>query len=136
MAIYGPQGPEAGHKQYTPQDIQDLQLWKDKTSEAAMLLESNADVMTELRSFYVGLKTNEDFTPRQECQKSIDFFAARLEKLINWMKTQVRRVNLLAHIIDDRKELVSLGLDYHHRGSNFSRSYNIFNIKQWRERSD
>jgi hypothetical protein len=107
MAIYGSEGSQDAHKQYSPQDIQYLQLWKDKTGEATMMLESNAKVLKVLQGYYIGLLDNQDFPLRTECQKSIHSFAARIEKNMDWMQIQADRARLLAGIISDRRELVS-----------------------------
>lgn len=71
-----------------------------------MLLESNADVMTALREYYLKLLENGDFPLRTDCQKDVQNFAADMEDNIVWIKMQVRRLNLLAEIINDRKNLV------------------------------
>lgn len=73
-----------------------------------MMLESNVNVMTALRDYYVNLTTDEKFPLRNECQKSIFVFADDVGKSISWLRTQILRVKLLADIIADRKELVSL----------------------------
>jgi len=107
MAIYGPRGPGYAHQQYKPYHIQDLQYFKDKTSEVVMVLQSNVDVMTALRRYYVGLKTNKDFALTDACQENIDSFAADLDVIIDELKMHISRAKLLAGTISDRKELVS-----------------------------
>lgn len=52
LALYGSQDPEYAYKQYKRHDMQDLQRWKDMSSEAVMTLESNIATMTSLRGFY------------------------------------------------------------------------------------
>lgn len=73
-----------------------------------MMLESNVDVLTALRKYYVKLKSNDDFPLAGECQESIEEFAGNVGKNIDELKMQIPRAKLLAGIISDRKELVSL----------------------------
>ncbi|OCL02650.1 hypothetical protein AOQ84DRAFT_266113, partial [Glonium stellatum] len=61
MAIYGPRGRGYAHKDYKPYDIQDLQYWLDKTSEAIMVMGANVDVISALQRFYFSLRENKDF---------------------------------------------------------------------------
>lgn len=81
-------------------------MWKEKTSQAKTLLESNIDVMAALRAYYTTLLDNEDFPLKTECRRSIQNFAADVESNVVWIKMQVRRLDLLAEIIGDRKNLV------------------------------
>jgi hypothetical protein len=81
-------------------------MWKEKTTQAKTLLESNADVVAGLRGYYVELLDNEDFPFRLECRKSIQNFAADIESNIIRIKMQVHRLDLLSEIISDRKDLV------------------------------
>ena len=107
MAIYRSKSPRSAHESYSPKDIQDLQRWRDKANEAAMMLQSNVDVVTALKNYYAGLSTDEKFPLRQDCQRNIVAFAADIDKITSWLRTQILRVKLLADIIADRKELVS-----------------------------
>jgi hypothetical protein len=83
-------------------------LWREETREAAMLLESNADVMATLRAYYVELLNNEDFPLGADCRKYIHDFAADMENNIVCIRMQVRRLDLLAEVINERKNLVCL----------------------------
>lgn len=87
--------------------------------------------MDALRAYYVRLLDNEDFPLRTECRKSIQNFAVYIESNTVWAKMQVCRLNLLAEVIDGRKDLVRLTI----RGttkvhiSNYPRLLNISRIK-------
>ncbi|KAG9601193.1 hypothetical protein KCU77_g2022, partial [Aureobasidium melanogenum] len=107
LALYGSQESKHSRETYVPRDLQEIQLWKEKTSQAATLLNSNADVMAALRAYYVKLLENEDFPLRTECQKNIQNFATDIESNIIWARMQISRLNLLAEIIDGRKDLVA-----------------------------
>lgn len=96
-----------------------------------MLLSSNADVMAALQAYYVKLLDNEDFPIRKVCHKSIQNFATDIESNIVWTRMQVRRLKLLAEIIDGRKDLVCPTIRGTSEGiiSNDSRFLNTFRIR-------
>lgn len=106
MALYGSQESKLSRQEYKPLDIQRIQLMKEEVSQATMLLESNAEVMTALRGYYVKLLENEDFPLRIDCRRDVGRFAADMESNIVWIKMQARRLGLLAEVINDRKNLV------------------------------
>ena len=109
MAVLGPRGPGYLHKQYRPYDIQDLQYWQDKTSEAVMVLEANEGVLSSIRRFYVSLEALRDFPQKlkDECNDDVLSFTTHLDDIIYDFKMQISRAKLLIGIISDRKELVS-----------------------------
>ncbi|KAH0386106.1 hypothetical protein KCU92_g2994, partial [Aureobasidium melanogenum] len=107
LALYGSRDSKLSRQTYEPIDLQKIQMWKEKTTQAKTLLESNADVVAGLRGYYVELLDNEDFPFRLECRKSIQNFAADIESNIIRIKMQVHRLDLLSEIISDRKDLVA-----------------------------
>lgn len=108
MALYGATGPS--YTQYKPDQIQELQRLKDRTSEMVMVLEANMLVIISLRKFYVALKSNRDFPLilRRACREDIEIFAASLNEVINGLQMHITRARLLVSILGDRKDLVSL----------------------------
>jgi hypothetical protein len=106
MAIYGRQESKSSRPLYGPIDIQKIQRLKEATNQAAMLLESNANVMNVLHEYYTKLLENEDFPFRTSCQRDIQEFATDMESNIVCIRMQVRQLGLLADTINDRKNLV------------------------------
>jgi len=130
MALYGSQESKLSRQEYKPLDIQRIQLMKEEVSQATFLLESNADVMTALREYYVKLLENEDFPLRIDCRKDIQNFAVDMESNSIWIKMQMRRLGLLAEIINDRKNLVrSRVIQAANDMSDFLRWLSIFRIR-------
>jgi hypothetical protein len=109
MAIYGRRRLEYGHKHYEPYDIQDMQYWQDKTNEMVMILETNVQVISSLRRFYLGLMKNSDFPLliKEKNEADIQSFSNGLADIIDDFGMQISRAKLLARIIMDRKELVA-----------------------------
>ncbi|KAF1997328.1 hypothetical protein P154DRAFT_441433, partial [Amniculicola lignicola CBS 123094] len=108
MAIYGPRGPGYAHREYKAFDLQDMQYWQDKTSEAVMVLESNVDVIRAIQKFYFDLKQHHDFPQsiKEQCGDDLTTFDSHLREVVNNFKMQISRAKLLAGIIRDRKELI------------------------------
>jgi hypothetical protein len=73
-----------------------------------MTKESNSDVMSALRKFYVDLRKNRMFPVELKKGSANDFqlFTDRIEKIIEEFKLHISRAKLLEKIISDRKELV------------------------------
>ena len=108
MALYGPL--DQTHQQYRSCHIQELQRWKDRASEALMILEANVNVITALQKFYTTLKTNPAFssTLKGAFREDINKFVANLDEINDELRNYALRARLLVGIISDRKELVRL----------------------------
>ncbi|KAK5062483.1 hypothetical protein LTR84_004555 [Exophiala bonariae] len=104
-AIYGPRNEKIETK-YTPDNIQNVQYYEDRTNEAIMILESNAEVLTALSAYYGGLLTETDFPLRQSCRNSIIDFARQLQDAVHDTKMQASRAKLVGRIAADRKMLI------------------------------
>jgi hypothetical protein len=109
MALYGSQESKRSRPQYESRDLHaeaQIQIQKEETRQATMLLESNADVMTALREYYVKLLDNADFLLRTDCRQNIQDFAVDVESEIVLIRMQVRRLGLLAGTISERQDQV------------------------------
>ncbi|OTA98095.1 hypothetical protein M426DRAFT_123742 [Hypoxylon sp. CI-4A] len=107
MAVFGPSGEEYSHKTYTPRDIQDLQIWEEKTRQVIMALEGNVDVMMALVAFYRRLVGDEDFPARENCATDVGVFAIHVGNIITGLRMQIKRADFLVRTISDRRQLVS-----------------------------
>ncbi|MCJ1381741.1 hypothetical protein MMC17_004852 [Xylographa soralifera] len=108
LAIYGRRSRGSAYQEYQQRHIQELQNWKDKTSEVIMLLEANMTTLTALQSFYVRLRRNKDFPAllKAQCEDEIQQFASEIDQMIHGFKMFKSRAFLLAGIISDRRELI------------------------------
>src|SRR5438034_1479374 len=93
--------PEAG-------SLGDVQKVEDKTNETIMVLESNAEIMTLLKKFYLDIVEDEDFPDkeRKACRHAVKNFVPQLDELIYDTKMQIRRAQVLVKIVADRKTIV------------------------------
>lgn len=107
MAVYGPSGSEYSHKQYTPQDIQDLQIWGEATAQVIVALEGNVDVMSALIGFYNRLMRNTNFPANNSCVDEVAAFVTKVENIIVEFQMEIKRAESLVRNIADRRELVS-----------------------------
>jgi hypothetical protein len=96
-------------RKYRPEDLQHVQDYEDRTNEAIMILEANAEVVTSLRKFYERLVTREPFSLTNTYVDDVDAFAVQLDNMIYDLKMQISRAKLLVRITADRKKLVSGG---------------------------
>lgn len=95
-------------KEYTPQDIQDLQIWEEAASQAVAALEGNIDVITALLEFYQGLVKDKTFTVQGDCAGEVASFAAQVKAINVQFTMEVKRTQALVKSVSDRRELVSL----------------------------
>lgn len=96
---------------YSPDELQRVQDYEDKTNEAVMLLEANADILISLREYYERLAKNTDFTVGGTSSGDVVDFAIQLKDMGYDLKMQIARGKLLAKITADRKTLVSIYCD-------------------------
>ncbi|KAI1410205.1 hypothetical protein F5Y13DRAFT_202328 [Hypoxylon sp. FL1857] len=106
MALRGPCGAGYPHKTYTPRDIQDLQIWEERTRQVIIALEGNADVMLALVAFYHRLTQDGDFPLRKTCSLDVDNFADKVGVIITDFRMQIKRAGFLVKTIADRRQLV------------------------------
>ncbi|KAF2400194.1 hypothetical protein EJ06DRAFT_420307 [Trichodelitschia bisporula] len=93
-------------RNYTTDNLQNLQFYEDRTKEIGMVLESNVDVMSSLRSFYEGLLGNRDVSLGQGAYNDVRSFAAQVNDVAHDLNVQIKRAQLLATQIADGKRLV------------------------------
>ncbi|ERF69788.1 hypothetical protein EPUS_07044 [Endocarpon pusillum Z07020] len=106
IAVLGPRDPSRARREYTPEDLQTLHHYEEKTHEAIMILEANAGILTSLRSFYTRLVDRRDFSLQGNCQEDVLTFAARVDDMVHDSKMQLSRARLLSRIVADRKNLI------------------------------
>src|ERR1700716_2796877 len=108
MAKYAPRQDARARRIYRPDDLQKVQDYEDKTNEATMILEANADILTSLRDFYERLVNNKDFTVGGTSSEDVADFTIQLKDMSYDLRMQIARGKLLAKVIADRKTLVSI----------------------------
>jgi hypothetical protein len=107
VAVLGSRAPGASRREYTPEDLQTLQNYEEKTNEAIMISEANADVLSSLGTFYRRLVESKDFPLRGNCAEGVFKFAASIDDMVYDSRMQISRAKLLVRITADRKSLVS-----------------------------
>lgn len=90
-------------------DLFQVQEYEDKTNEAVMVLESNADNMKSLLNFYLSLVEDEEFPAelRTPCRQGLKRFSSQLRELVYDVAMQTRRAKVLVKTISDRKSIVN-----------------------------
>ena len=89
-------------------DLQRVQFIEDKANELHLILESNSNVLAELKQYYqtVMLSEHTPLAVRQECVEDISRFENRLASISNDLKMQQSRTKTLLRLLADRKNLV------------------------------
>jgi hypothetical protein len=108
MAKDAPRQKSKARYLYSPDELQRVQDYEDKTNEAVMILEANANILTSLREYYERLVSNKDFTVGGTSSEDVVDFAIQLKDMVYDLNMQIARGKLLAKITADRKTLVSL----------------------------
>ncbi|KAF2668398.1 hypothetical protein BT63DRAFT_275482 [Microthyrium microscopicum] len=109
LAIYGPLDPDAAHKMYKPEDIQNLQFLQEKVDEINMLLGSDIRVMRSLKRYYGNVNRRKGFPQAlNHCKDDVERFQFELDSITDCLESIILRGNLLSKAIRDRKDLVSI----------------------------
>jgi hypothetical protein len=102
-----PNLPQEPRKQLTPEDLASAQFLENKTNEALMIIESNANILTSLRNFYTDLLKDDVFSSRQQCRGDVLSFSASIQTMLSDIRRHTTRARRLARIAADRRSLVS-----------------------------
>jgi hypothetical protein len=89
-------------------DLFQVQVYEDKINECIMTLESNADNMTSLSSFYTTIVKDDEFPNPEytQCNQAVKKFCSQLQELIYDTNMHARRAKVLIKIMADRKAMV------------------------------
>lgn len=103
---------EYGQRIYTFRDLQDIQEFEEKASEAALVLKLNSNIISQLRHHYVGIMQDDDFPMllQRGCHKDLVRFERRIETIEDCIRVLVLRAEALIQLLADRKALVSFSL--------------------------
>ena len=71
-----------------------------------MVLEGNSDILTSLKRFYDGLRTNDRFPLKTSSGEELASFASQIDSFIYDSKLQIARGQLLAKIVSARKSII------------------------------
>jgi hypothetical protein len=89
-------------------DLQQVQLVEDKANEVLLILESNVNVLTELKEHYRSVTISEHCPEEliRDCSRDIQRFEKRIVGIINDLRIQQSRTTTLLRLLADRKSLV------------------------------
>ena len=71
-----------------------------------MVLESNIEIMTQLRIFYEKLLQNTGFNMTAECSEANESFVQHINDMIHTFSTHRRRAKVLVEVSENRKTLL------------------------------
>ena len=98
-----------GQQQFKFSDIQRTHDIEEKGKEAALVLELNLNVISQLRQYYQSVIRYPKFPEliSQQCREDIIRFERRIDSIENDTRLQILRVEGLLRLLTDRKMLVS-----------------------------
>ncbi|KAL2059817.1 hypothetical protein VTL71DRAFT_10201 [Oculimacula yallundae] len=109
LVVVGPRtfdGDNLVRREYTPKDLQITQSLEDKVNETMVVMESNMEVLMQLRGFYEGLSNNAEFDLRQTCTNAMYAFSTQVNDMVYDLRVQIRAAKLLVRKTSDRKTLI------------------------------
>ncbi|KAK8077666.1 hypothetical protein PG996_003836 [Apiospora saccharicola] len=105
-AVWGRAAYNRDFKEYTPQDIQNLQIWEEAAGQAIAALEGNIDIISALLEFYQGVVKEKNFKIQGDCAGEVSSFAAQVKAINIQFAMEVKRTQALVKRVSDRRELV------------------------------
>lgn len=85
-----------------------MQSHEDRVNEAVMIMDTNSNVIAQIRAFYLGLVEQVGLPWVSECQDAISQFASQLDEMIYDLNMHISRAQVLVKISQDRKQLVRI----------------------------
>ena len=98
-----------GQRVYTFRDLQDIQEFEEKASEAKLVLKLNLNIISQLRHYYLSIMQDDDLPTLLQggCHKDLVRFERRIETIENCIGLLALRAEALMQLLADRKALVS-----------------------------
>ncbi len=109
MPTYDSSGNPINESDFSFSDLQRVQFIEDKANEVLLVLESNMNVLADLKVHYQSIMRSEHFSEelRQECTRDMIRFENRISSITKDLKMQQSRTQTLLRLLADRKNLVS-----------------------------
>ena len=103
-----PSESDEAEEQVTFSDLQRIHFIKEKLNEAKLVISLDMKVFKELTQFYTDLIGEVQWSEgvREACKLTITHFTKRLKSIRNDLQTQQMRIDMLLHLLADRKGLV------------------------------
>ncbi|KAK7948476.1 uncharacterized protein PG986_009362 [Apiospora aurea] len=105
-AVWGRAAYVSALKEYTPQDIQNLQIWEEAAGQAVAAIEGNIDVISALLEFYQDIVKDKSFKAQGDCALEVASFTAQVKAINVQFAMEVKRTQALVKSVSDRRELV------------------------------
>lgn len=91
-------------------NLQEVQNFEDKTNDVLLMLESNINISTHIRDYYVMIFESSEFPQELKinCKDDLTRFTNAISSVVSDLKMQLARAKMLRAQITDRKNLVCL----------------------------
>jgi hypothetical protein len=101
--------------QFSFSDLQHIQSLEDKANEVVFVLNSNIEVLNELKEYYKALVTAEEYNKdfNTSHRRSVERFRQQINIIIRDLQMQISRAATLVRTLSNRKALVCIALRRH-----------------------
>jgi hypothetical protein len=101
---------DGAEKSFTFSDLQQIQHYEEKAQEALLVLNSNTEVLEELRKYYRNVANHDDFPSglRSNCQDELSRFDRCVLVVKKDLQMLQARTHTLLQLLANRKNLVSM----------------------------
>ncbi|KAJ1322962.1 hypothetical protein MN608_11816 [Microdochium nivale] len=97
--------PNCAPIQYKPEDVQDMQIWKEKVGDAILAMQANMKIMNFIREQYMTLGQDKNSVFHGSAYDIQQFFG-NVQAIIANTSLQIPRAQLLLDTIMDHRELL------------------------------
>ncbi|RDW75413.1 hypothetical protein BP6252_06555 [Coleophoma cylindrospora] len=96
------------------ENLQEVQNYEEKANQVILVLESNINIVMQIKAFYVMIVELPEFPPnlKDECKTEMAEFIRTIDSVVNDLKMQMARAKMLRAQIADRKSLFNGILNY------------------------
>ncbi|TVY83100.1 hypothetical protein LSUE1_G005916 [Lachnellula suecica] len=103
-------------------DLQRVQFLEEQASEIALVLESNINIVSEIKQHYTDIVAFDDWPGvlKENCSKDVAKFQKTTSGVISDLRMQLSRTQMLLRLLTERKSLLYGILDYRNMESNKS----------------
>ncbi|KAL9038513.1 MAG: hypothetical protein Q9214_005251, partial [Letrouitia sp. 1 TL-2023] len=103
-----------GQQQFSFRDLQKIQDLEERANEAAVVLKTNARIVSQLRMCYLSFINGHKIfsNVKKKCKEDVISFVRQLDVIENSFHLQILRLDALLHLLAGRRDLLHGILDF------------------------
>jgi hypothetical protein len=92
---------------FSYQELQEVQFFKEKVTEALLVIKTDQSVLEQLKEVYASLKQSHITDLQSKLDRGLQRFDRAISKIEKDLHLEISRLETLVQVIEDRRELVS-----------------------------